>query len=231
MPAIGYEWHGPVPQASMGISQTYTAYTAGVYTLVVKDLNNGCTSFATKTLILTGNPQISSPTIFNVNCPNPTVSIFPMIVGSTSGLTYSWSVPPTASVSALTTQSITTNSPGIYTVVVTGSIASCFSTTLVNVAVCAGVNENLNASNNISIFPNPATDILNINFNLETEFTKVEIFNNLGQLIRKEEIIFKSKSTKINTKELSNGVYLLKLLDSARSDNSGTVSKRFVIAR
>jgi hypothetical protein len=92
-----------------------------------------------------------------------------------------------------------------------------------------GLSELEYFKNNISLFPNPATDNLNItlNFYLEKEFTKIEILNSLGQLIREEEIVFKNKTATIKTGDLPNGVYLLNL----RGDNSYSVGKRFTVAR
>ena len=64
------------------------------------------------------------------------------------------------------------------------------------------------------------------------DFNSVQIFNNLGQAIKEEEIQFKEKSVSIKTNDLPNGVYSL-LLKSGTSTGSvtGTVSKRFVINR
>jgi hypothetical protein len=80
-----------------------------------------------------------------------------------------------------------------------------------------------------TVYPNPTNGILNISFKVdfEKEFTTIEILNNLGQVIREEEILFKNKNAAIKTSELPSGVYLLNL----KSVNSQTVSKRFVIAR
>ena len=116
-----------------------------------------------------------------------------------------------------------------------------------------GLSEQELIKNSVNVFPNPATDNLNItlNFDLEKEFTKIEIFNSLGQLIREEEIVFKNNRTTIKLNDLSNGVYLLKLssrgtrdlnTDSSLRGNSSSVStgstsgfisvsKRFVISR
>ena len=46
-------------------------------------------------------------------------------------------------------------------------------------------------------------------------------------MIREEEITFKENIVGLNTKELQNGVYYLKL----KAENSLTISKRFMIAR
>ena len=40
-------WMGPSPQSNATLSTTYLAQTTGVYTMVVEDLNNGCTDTAT----------------------------------------------------------------------------------------------------------------------------------------------------------------------------------------
>ncbi len=85
----------------------------------------------------------------------------------------------------------------------------------------------------LSIYPNPACDLLNVAFpstssgyGSATSY-KLQIYNSLGQLLKEEEIIFKNQTTTINTKELQNGVYFLKL----KNDNSLILSKRIVIAR
>jgi hypothetical protein len=88
-----------------------------------------------------------------------------------------------------------------------------------------GLSELEYFKNNISVFPNPANDILNISFNLKENelFSKISIFNNLGQLIREEEL----KNNSINIKDLLNGVYILNFY----GDKVGSVNKRFVVAR
>ncbi len=80
----------------------------------------------------------------------------------------------------------------------------------------------------VRLYPNPVNDILNIELDRtnEEEF-KLKIFNNLGQLIKEEEIVFKEKTVSIKTGDLKNGVYLLTL----KSTKSASVSKRFVIAK
>ncbi len=101
--------------------------------------------------------------------------------------------------------------------------------TVVVYASGVGLNESEYIKNNISVFPNPASDIINISFNidLEKEFTRIEILNNLGQIIREEEVSFKTKYASVKTNDLPSGVYLLNL----KSASSVSVSKRFVIAR
>ena len=96
--------------------------------------------------------------------------------------------------------------------------------------------------NNIKIYPNPANEILNIEFvtlsGVDTRNTNYSILNSLGQVIKEEEINFKNKNASIKTDDLANGVYHLALRHTstplsagAQGDNTVSVSKRFVISR
>jgi hypothetical protein len=104
--------------------------------------------------------------------------------------------------------------------------------TVVVYASGVGLSELEFMSNNISIYPNPANDILNVNlnFDIDNTFSKIKIVNNLGQIIREEEINFKNKTATIKTDDLENGVYVL-VLYSSLGDKRGAFSKRFVITR
>ena len=79
----------------------------------------------------------------------------------------------------------------------------------------------------LKLFPNPAQDILQLQFTIdvENEFKTISIYNKLGQLLREEDLIFKNKTASIKTDDLRNGVYVLKL----HGKSLQTVSKRFVI--
>lgn len=90
-----------------------------------------------------------------------------------------------------------------------------------NISVTAGVGIN-EVENNISIYPNPANNILNINAN--SNINKVEVFNMLGQNVMTVSV--NDNNTSINTSNLSKGMYMLKL----HTDN-GVVNQKFTIAR
>lgn len=95
-----------------------------------------------------------------------------------------------------------------------------------------GINEKTINTNAFEIYPNPANDKLNIEFTFgEKEFTKAEIINSVGEVVREVDLSYTNKKVTVNINEIQNGVYLLRLLDSARSDNSYRTTKRFVILR
>jgi hypothetical protein len=82
----------------------------------------------------------------------------------------------------------------------------------------------------LKLFPVPAKDELKLSIQkteLIKDFNLISIFNNVGLLIREEELKFENGSLKIKTEDLPNGVYSLQL----KSSSNETVSKRFVISR
>jgi gliding motility-associated-like protein len=135
-PVIGYIWSGPSPQPTQQLTSTYIAFTpagtANQYTLVVKDLNNGCTAVTTKTIAdnriyPTVNTPLSPPP-FILDCgANTTATIFPIITGTTTGFTYQWLAVPTTSFSAPTSSITTVNKPGPYRILVTNTVNGCAS--------------------------------------------------------------------------------------------------------
>jgi hypothetical protein len=80
LPVVSLLWSVPSTQLPLNTSSTYTGNVAGVYTLTVKDMNNGCTSVTQKELFggcitvgLINNKNKDS----NVNLfPNPSNGIF-----------------------------------------------------------------------------------------------------------------------------------------------------------
>ncbi|WP_317897310.1 T9SS type A sorting domain-containing protein [Aurantibacillus circumpalustris] len=84
LPVIGFLWVGPNPQTPLSISTLYTAAIAGIYTLTAKDLNNGCTSIATKEISggcdLVGIQKNNSSTIAIKTFPNPGTGFFTLVI-------------------------------------------------------------------------------------------------------------------------------------------------------
>lgn len=78
-------------------------------------------------------------------------------------------------------------------------------------------NESFDINSLVSVYPVPTTDKLNVQ--LPTNFTleKIEIFNNLGQLISTHE------SNQINVSHLSSGLHFVKIFTS-----EGTIHKNFI---
>jgi thiol-disulfide isomerase/thioredoxin len=79
----------------------------------------------------------------------------------------------------------------------------------------ASVNEN-NESLSLSVFPNPITDVANIQFNLtENQNVSVKIHNIVGEVVYNSDLGMQAAGTQnitVNTSNLSAGIYLLDLI-------------------
>jgi hypothetical protein len=180
-PVIGFLWSGPPPQSNLSNSSSYVASVGGAYTLVAKDLNNGCTASGTATVISGGDfPAVSSPP--GPFClTGPVVIISPVITGNTANYTYSWTAPAGAMVSGVNTASLATNMVGVYTVSVS-SQAGCTSTAVVTVSTCTDVAvSELSHASQIKIYPNPGQGIFVIEYTQPIQM--LEVYDYKGVLL------------------------------------------------
>ncbi|MBV7439822.1 fibronectin type III domain-containing protein [Weeksellaceae bacterium TAE3-ERU29] len=76
----------------------------------------------------------------------------------------------------------------------------------------------------ISIYPNPATDFVNIKSNISEKIKSIEFYNVLGQLIYSKNI-FNIYDTKINVSDFKKGVYFIK----ANFENTKPVSSELIL--
>jgi hypothetical protein len=66
------------------------------------------------------------------------------------------------------------------------------------------------------VYPNPANEVLNINFELSTGAEKAEIaiFNTIGQVVYQNTVNAESKSTKVDVSNFEKGLYVIKIVDN-----------------
>jgi len=122
-----YFWYPPVGNGQGGSSYNTTA--PGSHTAIATSITNGCTTTATYNV---GTdlipPALSASGPFTLDCANvPTVALIPSITGTTSGFTYSWTVPAGAISSNLTSSVLISNMTGVYRVKVTNTVNGCYS--------------------------------------------------------------------------------------------------------
>lgn len=97
--------------------------------------------------------------------------------------------------------------------------------------VPVGLKEN-NLGSTFLIYPNPANELINLKLeNADGDNFKVQIYNAMGELIKEEDVFFENKTGSIKTDELTNGIYLLKLIGVDQNKNSLSVSKRIIITK
>ncbi len=78
-------------------------------------------------------------------------------------------------------------------------------------AVCDALSVNDNVLSQLSIYPNPSSDVININAPSSVEVISTELYDVLGN------VVAKGNSSQINISSLSTGVYLLNIETSAGS--------------
>jgi hypothetical protein len=71
----------------------------------------------------------------------------------------------------------------------------------------SSLNDRTENETQVNIYPNPANDVVNVVSN--KEFTKLKVFNLLGQVIFSKEV--KTKELSINTTHLNPGLYIVQL--------------------
>ncbi len=98
--------------------------------------------------------------------------------------------------------------------------AGCESTAeqTITVDACTGIAEN--SDKGIKLYPNPATEMVNLISN--NQISSIQIFNYIGQLVIEKNV--NGNSYQINTSAFESGIYSIKL-----ETEGGTVVKKLII--
>lgn len=123
----------------------------------------------------------------------------------TTSLTLSYSVMPYTFTTAVIAGTLTTISLPVGTLT--------YSSTSLCTALTTGFSS-FSENGFISVYPNPANEILNFKFEMINANLQIKIFNGLGQLVEEEEIIIENNSGSISTNDLQTGIYFISLYDS-----------------
>lgn len=150
-----------------------------------------------------------------------------------SGSSYDWTVTGGSIDAGQGTHEITVTwgAPGTGTVNLTETSAAECEGIAVEMVVNidpVGIEESL--MNSLSLYPNPATNALNIQLYSEQNTTiTLRVLNQVGQtMISKVETMAAGNfKTSLNTSELGNGIYILKII----TDNEAEIQSRFVIVK
>lgn len=71
--------------------------------------------------------------------------------------------------------------------------------------------EEFNNTLSVNVFPNPASDFINVQFGELTTKTQLEIINTLGQVVMHQEIPAEQLNTQVQLNNLNSGIYMVKL--------------------
>ncbi len=104
-----------------------------------------------------------------------------------------------------------------------GGSSSCERTPFTITNECTtGLNDI--TSQNIEVFPNPAQDLLNISLKgIELNGAIIEMYNQVGQIVLTKSISSSTSAARINTNDLTEGVYFIKVTSGNNSYNSNVV--------
>jgi hypothetical protein len=203
---VAQNWFGPVPQSPLNLSTTYTAVTPGVYTLVAKDLNNGCTSQTTAVVFDARQvPGVTAAGPF-VLCDN--VLLAPVITGS-SNLTYTWYAPPSGS---LVGNSATINaySVGEYTLDVADA-SGCSKRLYFVVNPCITGIGGAFVPASVNITPNPSAGVYRIECAGYSAAATIQVITVTGELVKSVTSV--SNNILLDLLELPDGLYFIRMSD------------------
>ena len=215
-----------------GGSYTMVASGAGTYTysggsaVVTPTANTSYSVTGTSTLGCVGsntavssvtvnaNPTVAASTSNSLICVGQSV----VLTASTSATSYTWNTGATTmsvSVSPTVTSTYTVNVSNA-----TACVAS--STVIVTVSPCTGINEIL--ENAVSVYPNPANGVINVDLTSElTKNSTLEVYDALGKLVVKQ--VLANELNSINISTLSNGIYTFKVLNNSKLVKMGKLIK------
>ena len=218
LPVILTSVGGPITLQNPGT--TFTVSSAGLYSVTVLDLNNGCSNDGTFQVTSTQQYPIFQNTLPAYNlCGNSTVTLSPVLVQGPAS--FQWTFPAGAASQIQLDGSIVASTPGIYSVTATNNLG-CSSNTVFTVVYCLSVNE-IGDKYNVNIFPNPANNKIQIAG--AEALLKCIVVNEAGQIMY--QALAPDQSFEINTHEFAQGLYLLQL----QTTEGKMITKKFMIAR
>ena len=109
---------------------------------------------------------------------------------------------------------------GTYTVVLTAINGNCTDTTIFLVDVTVGLNE-LASSSNLTIFPNPANETVNVSFEQNTnDLIQIELIDATGRVIAQENSLeIGTNNVSFEVTNLSSGFYTVRLTNANGTEN------------
>lgn len=165
------------------------------------------------TLVTTGGCDSIATLVLTVNVPPlPTITQAGNILSTQNYTDYQWQLN-TNDIPLANAQTYTAVANGNYTVMVTDANNCTATSAAVNVT---GVGINSIANSSVQIYPNPASDVLNIAMQ-NTEDAQVIIMNAEGQIMMEEKI---NTRLSLNIKHFSPGAYFVKI---TQGNNSGSL--------
>lgn len=211
-------WFGPAPQNSLASLSSYALNTPGIYTLVAKDGNNGCTGSGTINVADARDIPVLQPLPLVCLGANGSAVLWPTVVSTDTLLAYNWTAPANYTLIATGSASQSVNSTGVFTLEVFNS-GGCSSQNTYSVSDCVSLSQH-NKEPVIKLIPNPFSE----GFTIIGEFAgaELQVFDLTGKCLA-TEIVF--SGIKVNAGDLEPGIYFARIMHQGRSLYSTKVIK------
>ena len=193
---------GSVAISAVNSGTTTVSFSSpGTYTISLAACQGTNCSTASTSITVNALPTILTSTSKTLICKGESVNL--TASGATS---YTWNTSATTTIIVVSPTVTTT-----YTVSGTGLNGCTNSTTITqNVSQCTSIQDLPNDSFSVIIYPNPASDLLNIDLrNSNIDKGILQIINTLGKVVVSEA--FNSNNLKININNLTAGIYFVKI--------------------
>lgn len=196
--ANSYTWSTGAVSPTISVAPNVTT----TYTVNGKT-NFGCTGTATTTVNVNGFPYLFVAPYDSVICQGESLQLY-----ASGAQTYSWS-------NGANTPNITVIPSGSTTYYVTGYSGVCHTSISVPVQVnsCIGVTENKHSISGLSLFPNPANELITMKHN-GTHKIIYKIYDINGRKIIAGDFV---GNTTLNISEFVNGIYFISFEDGSQS--------------
>jgi PKD repeat protein len=228
--AIAFDCYDGNLTDSISVVSTVNTAVAGTYTITytVSDAA-GNTSTVVRTVRVATSPNCahtvvpssSVPGRFNFQYSNPGA-------GATS---WTWKY------SSSTGSGVTTNGNIVYTYPANGTyevifcatnpVGTCCDTTTISIVNISVQDFNLNE--NVSVYPNPVVDLLNVSIDLNNSTnTSIQLLNVIGEVVYNKNLGIVNGTTNeyINVANLNDGMYILRV----QNDN-GVATKKITVSK
>jgi hypothetical protein len=226
---------------------TFSGYYGGQLIKYVDNAGYNVAPNLSETTVLQAYDQITSAkggSWRSVNFVPTNKPVAPTNIVATKGngqASVSFSAPASSGGSAITLYTVTSSPDGktatgtdspITVTNLTNGTAYTFTVTAANIngtgessiassAVTPSITSSLidSRSQQISIFPNPVVDVLNINYAALKQSETLKIYSMNGKLLSTHDVAAGSSEAKLNVANLQQGLYIVKIADSVNKFN------------
>ena len=199
---LAYHWNTGVD------SQFIDSLCAGIYIVTVTD-SFDCVVVDTFTVGQPDDIVIYVDTVINISGSN--LGAILITANDKGNYIYSWAGPDGFSKNK--EDIILLDDPGCYTLTVTDTITNCSKDSTICIEDLTDIYQLGNAGFDVKIFPNPASDILYLDFNENMNDIRIRIVDISGKEYKILTEKVSGKMLKINVENMISGLYLLEIMN------------------